>query len=81
MEADIKRLRWRCRRGMQELDTLLLRYLEAYYPNANEEHKQAFTEILDMQDPELWSLLTGKTIPKNQGINDVVKSLQQSVTT
>jgi antitoxin CptB len=80
MDADIKRLRWRCRRGMQELDTLLLRYLEAHYANATEEHKQAFTEILDMQDPELWSLLTGKTIHKKQCINDVVKSLQQSVT-
>ena len=26
-DAEVKRLRWRCRRGMRELDQLMLRYL------------------------------------------------------
>ena len=27
-DAEIRRLRWRCRRGMRELDQLMLRYLD-----------------------------------------------------
>jgi succinate dehydrogenase flavin-adding protein (antitoxin of CptAB toxin-antitoxin module) len=62
---------------MQELDTLLSRYLETYYGDAAEDHKRAFAEILEMQDPELWSLLVGRTVHASKDINDIVKLLQQ----
>lgn len=47
------RLRWQCRRGMRELDELLGRYLEQHYPDAPEEEKAAFRELLMLPDPEL----------------------------
>ena len=78
MDTETKRLRWKCRRGMKELDTLLLRYLDSHYTNALEAHKKAFIEILEMQDPELWLLLVGKTVNIDRDIHDVVKALQQS---
>ena len=33
-ELEFKRLRWRCRRGMRELDQLLVRYLEREWQQA-----------------------------------------------
>jgi antitoxin CptB len=59
--VDLSRLRWRCRRGMRELDQLLGWYLDARYPAAGDATKVAFSTLLDQQDPELWNWLTGRT--------------------
>ena len=49
----MSQLRWQCRRGMRELDTLLTRYLDTRYPGAAAPEKRAFAEILALSDPEL----------------------------
>ncbi len=51
------RLRWQCRRGMRELDELLLGYLEHRYEIAPESEKAAFRAILELPDPELMGYL------------------------
>ena len=48
MDEQIGKLRWRCRRGMKELDLLTLGYLEAYYPTASTEEQQAFAALLEL---------------------------------
>lgn len=58
--GDAGRLRWRCRRGMRELDVLLLDYLERHYPSASAAERAAFTELLELPDPELHGLVTGR---------------------
>ena len=63
MSTDLPRLRWRCRRGMRELDQLLGWYLERRWPRADDATKAAFSTLLDQQDPELWNWLTGREIP------------------
>jgi len=42
-----------CRRGMKELDVLLLRFLEREYPQASPADRQAFARIIELQDPTL----------------------------
>jgi antitoxin CptB len=60
--VETNRLRWRCRRGMRELDQLLGWYLDARYAQANDATKVAFSTLLDQQDPELWNWLTGRSV-------------------
>lgn len=55
-----KSLRWRCRRGMQELDTLLLSYLEKHYPDADAASRQSFMVLLQQPDDVLWDWLSGR---------------------
>ena len=57
-KPDHSKLRWRCRRGTKELDTLTTRYLDNFYPHANDDEQRAFASLLEMQDPELHSILT-----------------------
>lgn len=57
------RLRWRCRRGMRELDQLLDWYLDTRYSSASEEARMAFAELLEQPDPELWHWLQGHGAP------------------
>jgi antitoxin CptB len=61
MNTDASRLRWRCRRGMRELDQLLGWYLDARYAGSDAAAKEAFSTLLDQQDPELWDWLMGRT--------------------
>ena len=58
---DPNRLRWRCRRGMRELDQLLGWYLEARFPHVDNAAQQAFADLLEQQDPALWDWLTGRS--------------------
>lgn len=46
-------VRWQCRRGMRELDELLLRYLDNAYESATDSEKTAFHAVLALSDPEL----------------------------
>lgn len=50
---NVSRLRWQCRRGMRELDTLLVDYLEQVYPASSDAEKSAFEEVLALSDPQL----------------------------
>ena len=68
-------LRWRCRRGMKELDILLLRYLEHCYGQASRQEREAFSQLLDLQDPELLAFLMGRATPEDKVMADVAASI------
>ena len=57
---EIERVRWRCRRGMLELDIVLARFVEDHYQALDETARHAFDALLDMPDAELWDMITGK---------------------
>jgi antitoxin CptB len=62
-EARLKRLRWRTRRGTRELDALFGGWLEISFPTADAALQQAFDELLDVQDPDLWDWVMGHAQP------------------
>jgi antitoxin CptB len=53
------KLRWRCRRGMKELDVLLTRYADEEYARAAPAHQAAFRQLLDLQDPVIHAYCLG----------------------
>lgn len=57
---ELERARWRCRRGMLELDIVLLRFMDKHYAQLNEVELQQFEELLSLPDNELWDLIVGK---------------------
>jgi antitoxin CptB len=52
-------LRWRCRRGMKELDILLERYVEQRWARAPAEERAAFLGLLEVQDPLIYGYCLG----------------------
>lgn len=52
-DAAFARARWRCRRGMKELDVLLARWLERGWPAADASRRRAFEWLLEQPDPDL----------------------------
>ncbi len=75
---DLSKLRWRCRRGTKELDTLTTRYLEHFYSAASKSEQSAFAHLLTLQDPELHGILTRDkeiTDPNVMSIVDKIHSI------
>ncbi|MFN7273428.1 MAG: succinate dehydrogenase assembly factor 2 [Gammaproteobacteria bacterium] len=55
--VDRGRLRWRCRRGMKELDVMLVRWLDGPGQGASSAETAHFDRLLDLPDPELAAYL------------------------
>ena len=56
-------LRWRCRRGMKELDVLLERFAQQVLPQASQAECRLFAELLALPDPLLAGYLLGGEAP------------------
>ena len=54
-----KRLMWHCRRGMLELDVILLPFCSDHYLSLGEEDQRRFRDLIDCEDPELFALFMG----------------------
>jgi antitoxin CptB len=72
-EQELNRLRWRCRRGMRELDALLMKFADEQYAAASGPEQAAFRSLLNLPDPEILGLLTGRNRSDDPGIDGVVR--------
>jgi antitoxin CptB len=62
-ELQTRKLEWRCRRGMKELDLLLLRFLRERLPVAPSDERAAFAEFLELPDPDIARYLLAGDVP------------------
>ena len=74
--ATLNRLRWRCRRGMRELDQLLGWYLDVRYEKVDDATKVSFSTLLDQQDPELWNWLSGQVAAPRPGWHSIIDEIR-----
>jgi antitoxin CptB len=63
MQQQLGKLRWRCRRGMQELDILLARYVEERFPAASQCEQDAFLRLLETHDTVIYGYCLGELQP------------------
>lgn len=63
MDIEARRLLWRCRRGLKELDVLLERFARDRVPHASSEERRAFARLLDLPDPDLADYFFGHATP------------------
>ena len=78
MSADIARLRWRCRRGMRELDAVLRSFVDSELAALNGADFVRFERILDLPDPELLAYLTGRSAPADLDIARLIDRVRTS---
>ncbi len=63
---ELGKLRWRCRRGMKELDVLLERYVDERFCGASKAEQEAFRLLLETQDMALYAYCLGAEPPPPQ---------------
>lgn len=71
----IARLRWRARRGMRELDQLLLGYLDRRWQNAAAAEQAAFERLLACEDTLLWRWFLGQDRPDDAEFDALVRHI------
>ena len=57
--ALLRKVKWKCRRGMRELDRMLERYLELRWSDAPTAERDEFLALLDVEDDKLFQWLMG----------------------
>jgi antitoxin CptB len=75
MGGELGRLRWRCRRGMKELDLLLCGYLDAEYEEADPDRKDAFSRLLDCPDPLIYDYFLGRALPPDPALTALIRQI------
>lgn len=79
ISVEKSRLQWRCRRGMLELDLLLLPFVEKAYDLLGEEERHQFHLLLDMQDQELLECLMLQKKPEDESLNGIISKVRSTV--
>ena len=77
-QTDRKRLHWGCRRGMLELDLILIPFLEEQYNSLNDGLKKDFEALLSADDPELFRWLMGHGTPPDDH-RAIIDTIRESV--
>ena len=76
-DFNMARLRWRCRRGMRELDVMLTRYLDQVWATASPTERDAFLKLVDLQDPDLFGYLVGRATPAEESQRAIIACIRR----
>jgi antitoxin CptB len=77
-DVELRRLRWRCRRGLLENDLVLARFLDRYGASLDAGRLAALNELLALPDPELWALASGQQECSDGRLAVVVAMLREA---
>ena len=75
--VELNMLRWRCRRGMRELDQLLERWLDRAYAADSEHGRGVFLRLLDCEDDRLWRWFMGYEAPPDAELAALVQRIRE----
>jgi antitoxin CptB len=79
-EAELSKLRWRCRRGFLENDLVLERLLNARGQNFSSDEFTQLKTLLRLDDNDLWEIIAGRTQAFPLGTDAMVTTLRNTLT-
>ena len=74
-EDEIGRLKWQCRRGIKEVEVLLVPFFDRYYTSLSAEDQQAFQQLLDCHDVDLFEWFTERSRSSDEVIQGMVDEI------
>ncbi len=75
-DIEIRKLKWRCRRGMRELDQLLERWLDAAWRQSNPADRATFLRLLDSEDDRLWKWFLGHEVAPDAELQSLIERIR-----
>jgi succinate dehydrogenase flavin-adding protein (antitoxin of CptAB toxin-antitoxin module) len=70
--AEQNRLKWKCRRGLLELDLVFQRFV----PTLKDEEVDSFVSMLELPDNDLWDIVAGRSDAYDPRLSDIVARLR-----
>ncbi|MBQ0712651.1 MAG: succinate dehydrogenase assembly factor 2 [Porticoccus sp.] len=75
---DRNRLFWASRRGMLELDLVLLPFLEKIYPTLEQEDKERYWRLLDSEDQDMFGWFLRREDPEDSDLKKIVQIIRDT---
>lgn len=72
-EEDVRRLTWQCRRGMLELDVLLLPFMQEAFANLAPADQQRFVKLLECEDQDLFGWFMQRDEPRDEDLKRIIR--------
>ncbi len=76
-EIDVKRVRWHSRRGMLELDVLLVPFAEEAYADLSDDDQQRYRDLLECEDPDLFTWFMEHITPDDADMARIVDLVRE----
>ena len=77
---DKNRLLWGSRRGMLELDLLLLPFVENIYPTLEQADKERYWKLLECEDQDMFGWFLHRREPEDPELQRIVSLIRESRT-
>ena len=71
-DIETKRLYWHSRRGMLELDVLLIPFLEQAYPTLPTDDKARYRQLLECEDTDMFDWFMQRSRPEDPDLARIV---------
>lgn len=75
------KIRFLCRRGMSEIETVLTDFFEQHFAELSPQLQQQFAELLAQEDMMLWDCLIIKSSQPPANLQTIVSLINQHATT
>ncbi len=72
LSQEFRHLRWRARRGMLELDLLLVPFFDEAFTSLSPARQDTFVRLLEQDDPDLALWVSRKARPDDADFADLV---------
>ncbi len=70
-----KKVAWRCRRGIKEVEMVLLPFFEQCYESLSDDQKALFWALLECEDTDLFAWFTTRSRPDRPALSAFVDEL------
>lgn len=74
---ELARIRWACRRGMLELDMIIVPFFNNEYEKLQPVEKKSFIQLLEHDDPDLFQWMMGHSQPGNTELVKIVNLIKE----
>ncbi len=79
--SEIKKLQWQCRRGIKEVEVLLVPFFEAHYTQLDQNQRCVFERLLSCHDVDLFDWFTRRAMSEDPELSRLIDDILQSVGT
>jgi len=70
------KIKWQCRRGMLELDLVLMPFIDTTLDDLNEQEIHALEQLLQCSDPDINEWLMGHETPPTAELAEIVNLIR-----
>ncbi|MDP5325328.1 MAG: succinate dehydrogenase assembly factor 2 [Litorivicinaceae bacterium] len=77
--AEFNRLYWHSRRGMLEIDVMLMPFTQHHFKTLSDADQVAYRQLLDCEDQDIWEWLRGFKPPEDPNLARIVIEIRSRV--